>query len=478
MTLKYKISQELRLAGEVAFGLFIVLSLITPSWRYGPFTWLPLWGYEDLAGGPMEVGIANFLPVLAIACALASRLLARRPWTLGPMALVVPLLGLTIVGLLHVDLGNFRLAFLHVGMFGLAWFVYLYVINERPRLAWSLALVLLVQGAVAAGQFFTQRDLGLVFLGELPLHPAHEGNSVLWARGQPWLRAYGLTAHPNLLGALSAALLLLLLPALTRNRGAARTGRIISALVGAIGLFLSFSRAGWLMLATGLMAWWALNRLTGRPRPGGRTSASGAGRLRWLLAIIPLAVLLFFYRDLIFSRFFSLDTPIEAQSIDQRLHDAALAVEIIRDEPLFGVGLGYYIDAAQRLDPDAARVHNVALLATAELGLLGLLFWLWIMLSPFWLLLRGRMSSEIGGRDFGYVHPAAQVAPWVAMLVANTFDTMLWLSSNWQTSILFALLLANLVRLVTVVELAAEADQRPASAPVTANMSRKSATRS
>jgi hypothetical protein len=88
------------------------------------------------------------------------------------------------------------------------------------------------------------------------------------------------------------------------------------------------------------------------------------------------------------------------------------------------------------------------------------------------------MSTEIGGRDFGYAYPAAQVAPWVAMIVANTFDTMLWLSSNWQTSILFALLLANLVRLVAVVEPVAEADQRPVSAPATANMSRKSATRS
>jgi O-antigen ligase len=476
MATRLKYSQGLRFGGEIAFGLFIVLSLITPSWRYGPYTWLPLWGYEDLAGGPMEVGVANFLPVLAAALVIASRLLTRRPWTLGPMALVLPLLGLTFVGLLHIDLGNFRLAFLHVGMLGLTWFVYLFVINERPRLAWPLALVLIIQGIVAIGQFFTQRDLGLVFLGELPLHPAFEGNSVLWARGQPWLRAYGLTAHPNLLGALFAALILLLLPTLPRSGGAARAGLILAGLIGAIGLFLSFSRAAWLTLATGLIAWWLLNRLTGRrPLPGRQASAR---RLGWLLLLVPLAVLLFAYRDLIFSRLFSLDTPIEAQSIDQRLHDATLAVQIIRDDPLVGTGLGYYIDAAQALDADAARVHNVALLVTAELGLGGLIFWLWLMLSPFWLLLRGRMSSEIGGRDFGYVYPAAQVAPWVAMLVANTFDTMLWLSSNWQTSILFALLLANLVRPVTFVESIAEESQRPAGAAAVANVSRKSATRS
>jgi hypothetical protein len=36
----------------------------------------------------------------------------------------------------------------------------------------------------------------------------------------------------------------------------------------------------------------------------------------------------------------------------------------------------------------------------------------------------------------------AALAPWVAMLVLNFFDTMLWWSSNWQTAILFALLIA------------------------------------
>jgi O-antigen ligase len=443
---KRALSRWLDRIGEAAFGLFLVLSLITPSWRYGPFAWLPLWGYEKLAGAPMEVGVANFLPVVIVLCVALSRLLVRRAWRWGPTALVAPLLGLTIVGLLHIDFANFRLAFLHIGMYGLAWLVYLYVLNERPRLTLPLALILVIQGVVAIGQFLTQRDLGLVFLGELPLHPAFEGNSVLWARGQPWLRAYGLTAHPNLLGGLLTAVLLLLLSSLPRSRGWARAGLIAAVLLGLTGLLLSFSRGSWLALATGLAAWWLLARLGRNQQARVSTLSQSRGRWRWLLALLPVLLLLFLYRDLVFSRFFALDTPIEAQSIDQRLHDSALAVRVIRDAPLTGVGLGYYIDAAQRLDPDAARVHNVGLLVTAELGLPGLLLWLWLMLAPFWLLLRGRQAKEPGGRDFYFTYPAAQIAPWVAMLVANTFDTMLWLSSNWQTSILFALLLANLAR--------------------------------
>lgn len=274
-----------------------------------------------------------------------------------------------------------------------------------------------------------------------------------------------------------AASILLILPAWSAGRTKQRLGLTIAMLIGAIGLFLSFSRAGWLTLATGLIVWGALVRWM-EPvgvRMGNRRK--GKGRLRRLLALVPLALLLIVYRDLVFSRFFALNTPIEAQSIAQRLHDASLAVQVIRDNPVFGTGLGYYIDAAQRLDPDAARVHNVALLVTAEMGVVGLFFWLWLMFSPLWLLLRGRMATEIGGSDFAFSFPAAQVAPWVAMIVANTFDTMLWLSSNWQTSILFALLLANLVRLIAGAE-SIHTDYLAASTPVVANMSRKSATRS
>ena len=502
-------SGRLRRVGEVAFALWLILSLITPSWRYGPFAWLPLWEYEELAGAPMRVGVANLLPVVVVVCTVVVRWRADtgRTWTWGPPALSLPLAGLTILGTLRLDTSNFRLVFIYAGMYAVAWLVYLYVLNERPRLLAPIAVVLLIQGAIAIGQFVAQRDLGLLPLGELPLHPAHEGNSVLVARGQPWLRAYGLTIHPNLLGALLAALLLLVLPALGR-RGAGergsrgelphplgegwregrsapeaadsapatrphlttRTQRLALAaavVVGGAGLFLSFSRAAWLGLAAGLVAWgacawWgqrlscvapsAVRRTFFAPRRGiresdkkvQRTSESAMHRARrvgpWLLGGALLALLLFGYRDLVFSRLFSLDTPTEAQSITDRQRDAALALAVIRDAPLTGVGLGEYLDAAQRLDADAARVHNVPLLVAAELGLPGLALWLWLMVAPFWLWLRPGAS-----RRARYATLGPRLAPWVAMLVINTFDTTLWLSGNWQTAILFALVAANSV---------------------------------
>ncbi len=444
--------QTVHRVGEIAFALWFILSLITPSWRYGPFAWLPLLSYEELAGGPMSVGVVNLLPLIVVACTALGRWRgqARAPWTWGPAAISLPLAGLSILGTLRLDPANFRLVFIYVGMYALAWLVYLYALNERPRLLIPIAAVLLIQGGVAIGQFLAQRDLGLLPLGELPLHPAHEGNSVLWARGQPWLRAYGLTIHPNLLGAMMAALLLLALPAVRRTRGAGQVTLLAGIAVGGAGLFLSFSRAAWLGLAAGLvvwglLAWWGRRAGEGAthfrkgdaPRWDAARVARGAP---WVLGLALALVIAFAYRDLVFSRFFALDTPTEAQSISERLRDSALAVSLVRDHPLMGVGLGQYVDAAQQLDDSAVRVHNAGLMVAAELGLPGFLLWLWLMVAPFWLWLRP------GGYAARY--PAAlgpSLAPWVAMLVINTFDTTLWLSGNWQTAILFALLAAHVV---------------------------------
>ena len=409
-------------------------------------------GNEELAGGPMSVGVVNLLPLIVVACTALGRWRgqARAPWTWGPAAISLPLAGLSILGTLRLDPANFRLVFIYVGMYALAWLVYLYALNERPRLLIPIAAVLLIQGGVAIGQFLAQRDLGLLPLGELPLHPAHEGNSVLWARGQPWLRAYGLTIHPNLLGAMMAALLLLALPAVRRTRGAGQVALLAGIAVGGAGLFLSFSRAAWLGLAAGLvvwglLAWWGRRAGEGAthfrkgdaPRWDAARVARGAP---WVLGLALALVIAFAYRDLVFSRFFALDTPTEAQSISERLRDSALAVSLVRDHPLMGVGLGQYVDAAQQLDDSAVRVHNAGLMVAAELGLPGFLLWLWLMVAPFWLWLRP------GGYAARY--PAAlgpSLAPWVAMLVINTFDTTLWLSGNWQTAILFALLAAHVV---------------------------------
>jgi hypothetical protein len=212
---------------HVLFAAFLFLTLATPSWRVGPFTWLPVVRFPMLGGRPAELGLMSLLPGLVVAGWVVVRVRERSPRTFhwGRPGISLPLMGLTVLILAGLDRAiTWRTAVQVVGL-GLFWLTYLFMLNERPRLTVPLALVVLVQGGVAVGQFLRQRDLGLAFLGELALDPAVSGISVLWARDRRWLRGYGLTAHPNTLGAMLAILLLLLLPALWRARGWRRAAR-------------------------------------------------------------------------------------------------------------------------------------------------------------------------------------------------------------------------------------------------------------
>ncbi len=412
----------------ILFALFVYLSLTTPSWRYGPFSWVPLYTFEHLAGGPMSLGILNLLP-LALALLWLGAERKQAAWTWGPRVVTLPLALFTAWALFCLIGAPFRLLFIYGGGFAIMWLTYLFYVNRRPPLGSILVPVIFVQGVVGCLQFALQHDLGLAALGELPLNPAFEGVTVLRARGEPWLRAYGLTAHPNLYGALLAVGLLLMV--VTRERGDHWRPFVFLAafLVGLAGLFFSFSRSAWLAAAISGLFWAALAQpqtFKGLRRPN----------LWLLIPLMLVALALISYGDLIVSRFTNLEEPIEAQSINQRFSDARLALQLARQNPLLGVGLGNNVEAASAISQEAGRVHNVLLLSAAELGLPGLILAGWLLLAPFaayWSLLRsGKRAMTASG-----------LSPWLLVVIVNQFDTTLWMTGNWQTAILFALAAGN-----------------------------------
>lgn len=414
-----------------AFAATVVFALITPSWRYGPFSWFPILKFENLAGGPAAIGLLNLLPVIVLVTWLGRRLIqgvwresSSSTWQWGRLGFTLPLLGISLLGLFSLNAGSARLQFIHVGGLVLTWMVYLFSVNERPRLFLPLLIVAAVQGSVAIGQFLMQSDLGLTLLGELPLNPIYEGVSVLWARDQAWLRAYGLAAHPNLLGAILAVALLFMLPRLGKGGVVARFAILTVFIIALVGLESSFSRAAGLAFLTGLLTW-ALTTIWRRPsRRLMNLLPSKSNRVMLVIPVLSTLVFLLFFGDLWLSRLAQLDSQTEATSINQRISDSELAVEIIDDNEWSGVGLGNYTDVATNLNPTATRVHNVPLLVTAELGLLGLFLLTWLVVS-------GLRSGPEG------------LILWMAVLVIGAFDTTLWLTSNWQTAILFGLVAAK-----------------------------------
>ncbi len=429
---KTKIVVGLKSSAQLSFSLLLVLALSTPSWRYGTFSWLPIKQVPIFAGGPINLGVFNLLPLVTLIAWFSYRLLAvkwqmRRmmKWRWGRLGVTVPLFCLSMIGLLSLDLISPRRTFIHFGALALAWFVYLFLINEKPPIILPLAIILLIQGSVATLQFLAQSDIGLSAFGELSLNPSFQGATVLWARDKPWLRAYGLTAHPNLLGALLAALLILFIPYMFSNSKPKPLWLSICFFAGFIGLITSFSRAAALAFIVGFIVWFLLERKNHRLLISGTHLSELFVQPKVIIPVLGAAMFLILYSDLILSRIVGLNTDIELRSLTQRLGDATLALQIIAEHPIRGVGLGNYTFFALRLSDVAAIVHNVPLLVTAELGFVGLFFFVWLTIS-------GLRSRPAG------------VAPWIAVIIIGIFDTTLWLTSNWQSALMFGVIAANL----------------------------------
>ena len=461
----------LRWLTHASFAAFLVLALATHSahWRVGPFTWLPVirlpallparaarWGDEQ----PMVLGILTLIPLLLAISWPLLRLLelrmptVRRRWQWGWRQITLPLAGLTLLGLVSIGwswleagtplppLGFSDTAFQLLSL-ALVWATYLFLVNEHPSLTWPLVAVVVIQSLVGVAQFVRQSDLGLTMLGELDLDPAVSGVSVLMTNGQRWLRAYGLTGHPNLLAALLAPLMLYLLSDARRVAGWQRWTLLGVVGLGGAALIATASRAAWLAFGLGLALWlaslWSERRwpaVNATPASAksrkSRRSAVAAVVVVGGLALLFLAV----YGPLLVTRFIDLDTSIEARSIFERERDWGIAVQLIGQHPITGVGMGGYLLAARTVDQAARLVHNVPLLVTAELGLLAGLLWLWLTAAPF------AAAIRLGKR--GWQRLTSGLAPWVAVITMGLFHGLPWINTGWRAAILMALILGIL----------------------------------
>lgn len=265
---------------------------------------------------------------------------------------------------------------------------YLFLVNYRPRapLVWSALLSSLVLQALAAlGQVARQGSLGLEGLGEPRLHPATPGVAVIVVGGHRWLRAYGLTDHPNLLAGLAAVTGIFLVVTLPRGL------RAVSIACMGIVLIAALSRGAWLATGIGAVCLAVLSRRrrlarrAGAARPWRLLGAVGIG----LLALLP-----------------RLDPTnrLEVQSLRAHVEEVGQALGLILHHPLLGVGANCYPIALAKVGSPAQYtpygvpiVHNVMLLAAAEIGvpaavmLCGLLVWPLI----------GTVTGQPGPRETG-----------------------------------------------------------------------------
>ncbi len=381
-------AQHLWLISRVGFSISWFFVIWQLSLQSRILFWLPLFSVT-VEGKTMPVGAILIVPLLTGVTALAGWLLtpAPRPWRWGKPSTTAMVAALGLLALarswpIH-RMGVFITSVLCILLF---WSTYIYTLQNWPVLwvATAFAVLAVLNGAVALLQFARQNAVGLQVLGEVtPLDPRIPGVSVIEVSGQRWLRAYGLLPHPNVLGGLMGLSLLICLGTWLQNPHR-RRWFLGAAIMASVGLFLSFSRSAWLGTGLGLLYWAVVTRIWQRI-PWHET------RLRWTLvgALLILALIGATSSELVGARLWRLDSPLEANSIQERLRDIGQAWMLIRNQPLTGVGTGYYVDAlwawanaTGQQFPAFQKVHNVPLLLAAEMGMIAPALWFGLVLGP------------------------------------------------------------------------------------------------
>jgi len=336
----------------------------------------------------------------------------------------------------------------------LSWQVWLVIIEAftllylASRIGWDyiklgIAFVLagFIQSVLAIYQFSVQSVFASKWLGMSGQSVDAGGVSVIEGAGR-WLRAYGSLPHPNMLGGFLAITILILFGLLFKYRAKyynppwkISKGLLFSAIflfsslvILTYGLLLSFSRSAWLALIVATIFIWLVLIFKKEKK-----------QLLFFfkLNIIMLLVVVFFtasYGNLLSNRV-NVDSRLEAQSISERQVGYNQALEIIKDKPLLGVGLGAYTQALYDKDNTLPSysyqpVHNIDLLVMSELGIIG---WLILTITIIYLIYLGFRKLRTEDNEFLILMSA-----FLVILVIGFFDHYLW-------SLYFGLVLSFLI---------------------------------
>lgn len=262
-------------------------------------------------------------------------------------------------------------------------------------------------------QFFLQYVPASKWFGLSEHTGADFGASIVATHSERWLRAYGSFPHPNILGAFLVVGFLLLIPyyyePLSRVRD--RVFLFCVTLVLLLGIFVTFSKTAWLGLVFGIMLFLFVKKKEALPQT----------KMYPLLLLTGVFVFVLFFRAPFFSRLQG-NEFFEIRSRTERLSQYKESLAIILSHPLNGVGAGQYTFALHD-DIDAARenfayqpVHNLYLLLTSELGLIGLFFFTILVLYP----------TALFQKRSVFIFIPSHYAVVGAVLFMGLFDHYLW----------------------------------------------------
>jgi hypothetical protein len=309
----------------------------------------------------------------------------------------------------------------------------------------NTAGVLVMSGLVQAGlgisQVLTQKVWGNKWLGMAEQLPQTPGVSVIENGTMRFLRAYGSLSHPNILGGFLVICLILLIILIIFSRHKWEKVLLwVSLPVILSGLFLTFSKSAFLALLVSmvfLITFIILSR------------DSHAKQILSQIIIVSIAtvsLLVIIFSGPLMTRWQG-ESRTEIYSQENRAMYLEQAKNLITQNLLTGVGLGNYTlavyDQSEKGLGDYAYqpVHNVYLMVVSELGIIGFIIFILIIIEAIRRIWTYKIDEHInllgvfklfkfkGVYDFyqeKYFWFLATTAILIAVLVLMVFDHYFW----------------------------------------------------
>jgi len=270
-----------------------------------------------------------------------------------------------------------------IELFFIFWLFYKF----KPRLNFvllAIILSLLIHAGLGLYQFFTQKVFACKYLGLAYQQPSSLGVAVVETKLRRFLRIYAGFPHPNIFAGWLILGIWAIIILHTRLKDILYLNILL--LLGFclffICLILTFSRSGW--IALGLSTVLAFLLVLFKNNFTNNLSRLVFAKFLFLSAIL-LVILGIVLTEPLTERSNFLFLPfsnqplsrLENKSISQRQKGVSRAFSLIKKHAFLGVGLGNYTQALKRFWPEISKweiepVHNIFLLAWAELGILGL----------------------------------------------------------------------------------------------------------
>lgn len=257
------------------------------------------------------------------------------------------------------------------------------------------------------------------------------GTAVVETGGDRLLRAYGTFPHPNVFGGY-LAVSLIMLAWLVRYIHSRRTLilSVIPVVILSATLIATFSRSAWLAITIGFLVLIALMLYRHRIVP------SRAFPIM-ILGLITILSTLFVFHNQVFSRA-QLTGRVEQISINERASQFSRFDDVFVRNPILGVGPAAYPFVLSQIDSGGKSwayqpIHNVFLLILAELGAIGLGFFLYLFFRIDQISARG---AKTAGGMLG-------LCLGIALFILSFFDHYLW--SLWPGLALSAVAMAFII---------------------------------